>query len=180
MVKMVHVRVNEGYGWGIINGLLQASGDFAGHMCGDGQIRPDDMMRVIQRLEQHPDSIAKVRRITRHDGAMRKFLSSGYNTLFRIMFGVRCMDINGSPKFLRRTIIEKMELISKDWFIDAEVMIKAGILGLEIEELPVEFLRRERGRSHVAFTTIFEFLNNMAAYRFGKRTREWKRRTLRS
>jgi glycosyltransferase involved in cell wall biosynthesis len=179
-MKVVHVSVNQGYGWGIINGLKIASGEYVGYMGGDGQIKPEDVIRVYYAISQGNCDLAKVKRISRKDGLLRKMVSLVYNRLFRLLFRVTSLDINGTPKIFRKDWLERFQLTAKDWFIDSEVMIKANYLNLKVSEVLVEFLRREKGRSHVEFTTILEFAKNMFNYRLGRGIKEWKQRTLRS
>jgi len=175
-IKVVHVGVNQGFGWGIINGLRQASGEFIGYMSGDGQLKPADIIKTYYYIKDGDFDLVKVKRVTRNDGIIRKFLSIGYNFLSLVVFNVRTLDVNGHPKILKKELMEVITPTSKDWFIDAEIMIKAKYLNVKLGEVSVEFLRREKGRSHVAFTTILEFLKNMANYKFGKGIREWKQK----
>jgi glycosyltransferase involved in cell wall biosynthesis len=179
-IKVVHVSVNRGYGRGIINGLKLASGEFIGYMCGDGQIKPQDVIKVFNSIKKENYDLVKVKRVVRKDGIIRKVLSTVYNFLFLVVFNARTSDVNGSPKICKRELLEKISPSSKDWFIDAEIMIKAKYLKLNIKEVPVEFLRREKGGSHVGFTTIIEFTRNMFNYRFGRGIKEWKQKALKS
>ena len=61
-----------------------------------------------------------------------------------------------------------MNLQSKDWFLDAEVMIKARRLGLPVFELNVFSQMRAEGTSNVKASTCWEFLKNLAYYRWGE------------
>lgn len=164
-IRVVHVPVNLGYGWGIICGLRAATGPILGFMCGDGQIMPEDVVRVHRQLVEHNLDLCKVVRVVRTDGLQRKVMSLVYNILFRGLFGLRSQDINGTPKLMRHGCYEALSLMSKDWFIDAEAMIKASRRGYRIGEVPVEFHPRENGHSHVKLTTALEFLKNMVRYR---------------
>ena len=179
-ITVVHVPVNQGYGWGIINGLKLASGEFVGHMWGDGQINPGDVVRVFDNIQDNSCDLSKVKRVVRKDGVIRRFLSVVYNLLFLIAFDVKTLDVNGSPKILKRESLNKVCPTSKDWFIDAEIMIKAKYLNLRISEVPVEFLHREKGRSHVRVTTLLEFARNMINYKLGGGVKAWKQKVLRS
>ena len=179
-IKVVHISVNQGYGWGIINGLKLASGEFVGYMCGDGQIKPQDVIKVFHSIKNENYDLVKVKRVVRKDGIIRKVLSTVYNFLFLVAFNARTLDVNGSPKVFKRELLEIISPSSKDWFLDAEIMIKAKYLNLKVEEVPVEFLRREKGRSHVGFLTILEFTKNMFYYKLGRGIKEWKKKALRS
>ena len=57
--------------------------------------------------------------------------------------------------------VDYPRLTSKDWFIDAEMMIAASRMGLRIGEVEVDFLSRNHGASNVRLTISLEFLKNM-------------------
>ena len=70
--------------------------------------------------------LCKVRRRFRMDGLRRKVVSTVYNLFIRALWPrLQSLDINGSPKLLRRELITSMDLKSKDWLLDPEIMIKA-------------------------------------------------------
>lgn len=164
-VRKTVVPVNQGFGWGVLRGMQWASGRFVGYMGSDGQIMPEDVIDVYRLAASAGCDIAKVRRISREDGLLRGLQSWCFNRLLCALFGVRCADINGSPKILARETAERLALSSRDWFIDAELMIKAQRLGLSVAEHPVVFRARARGRSHVSSATALEFLRNIVRYR---------------
>ena len=164
-IKVVTVRKNEGYGWGIINGLKKCEGKYVGFLCGDGQISPRDVVTVFRELKSEDLDLCKVKRVKRYDGFYRLFLTKSYNFLFQFFCPVSTSDVNGTPKIMRSHCYEKLGISSKDWFIDAEIMIKAKSLGFKIGEIPVEFKKREEGTSNVKFTTVFEFIKNLVKYR---------------
>lgn len=173
-VRKVVVEENQGFGWGVLSGLKEARGKIVGFMGGDRQIHADDVVRVIRlALEDSSVDLTKVVRIERHDGVERALVTFFYNLLFRVLFRCPYRDINGTPKLLRRELLEELGLSSKDWFVDAEVMLKAQSEGARIGEIEVEFFEREKGASHVRPSAIVEFLRNMLRYRFqGKKA--WK------
>ncbi len=164
-IKVVKVTKNQGYGWGIINGLHWASGDYLGFMGADGQIDPKDVTRVFREALEKNYHLCKVNRYYREDGLIRKVVSHIFNKLFVYTFKVNVGDINGSPKIMTRLCYEKLALSSKDWFLDAEVMLKAHDLSVTMGEVPVVFRRRNGGHSSVRLKTLWEFLRNMVAYR---------------
>ena len=86
--------------------------------------------------------------------------------------GLGSIDINGNPKIMPREYLERMHLQSKDWFLDAEVMIKAKRLKLPVFEMNVIAQMREGGESNVRGSTIREFLINLYRYRFGKLSKQ--------
>jgi len=123
-IKVVHVSVNQGYGCGIINGLKRVSEEYVGFMDGDGQIKPSDVLRVCSKLIDEDLDLCQAKRVAREDGLVRKFISYCYNFIFRFLFSLNVKDINATPKIMRREIYQKLDLVSKDWFLDVEVIIK--------------------------------------------------------
>lgn len=166
-LRVVEVPQNQGYGWGIIQGLREARGTHVGYMCADEQIDPNDVVRVFQELRAGECDLAKVRRTTRYDGWKRRLIGLAFNRLFGLLFGARVRDINGTPKIFHRRHLEPFALTSKDWFIDAELVIKAGRENLRIREVPVVFHARKGGQSNVRWRTIVEFLRNLVRFRLG-------------
>ncbi|ABO50419.1 glycosyl transferase, family 2 [Desulforamulus reducens MI-1] len=164
-IKVITVSINHGYGWGIINGLRWACGDYLGFMGGDGQIDPSDVSKVFNTLLEGKYHLCKVNRCQREDGPIRKLTSHIFNRAFVYTFKVNVGDINGSPKIMSRTCYEQLNLCAKDWFLDAEVILKSQYLNFSIGEVPVAFHRRMGGHSSVRIRTVWEFIKNMAFYR---------------
>lgn len=165
-LTIVTVDLNQGYGYGILKGMDKASGEYIGFMCGDGQILPSDILNIYQKLINESLDLCKATRVIRQDGLRRKFISFFYNLIFSLLFiSVKSRDINATPKIMRREIYQKLHLKSKDWFIDAEVMLKCKELGCRVAEVPVTFYCRQEGVSNVRFSTVFEFLKNIFKYK---------------
>lgn len=165
-IRIVTVQVNEGYGWGVQCGLAACRGSAVGFMGGDGQIRPRDVVRTYKLFREKHVHLAKVRRVTRHDGWKRRLVTFCCNGLFPLLFPVRTWDINGTPKIMRAEVCRALRPVCKDWFIDAEVMIKLGARNGTFAEVDVEFLQRGGGSSNVRLISLVEFLLNILRFRF--------------
>ena len=174
-LKKVTVNENLGYGWGAINGLNAASGEWIGFMAGDSQIDPEDVVKLLNQRQSGCDLI-KVRRTLRQDGFIRAWISNMYVMMVSVLFGLPFYDINATPRIFRRQWLDSFMLTSKDWFLDAEILIKAKFLGLTVKEIPIIFRKREAGKSNVNLLTVFEFLKNIVRFRFGKELSQWKRK----
>jgi glycosyltransferase involved in cell wall biosynthesis len=155
-------------GWDMRSGFDAARGSTMIVIDGDGQNPPATVLEMFREMQRTGAEVAKGRRVRRGDGPYRRFVSVVYNALFAVLFGVRGVwDVNGKPKGLTRAAYERMTLTSDDWFIDAEIVLEAKRLDLEICEIPVVFLQNESRESFVRPTAIWEFLINMARARFG-------------
>jgi hypothetical protein len=123
------------------------------------------VVKVFRASRTSAADIVKVVRVKREDGLKRLVITTVYNSLFKILFGDVCADINGKPKILKYSALQQLNLESNDWFIDAEMMLAARNLNFTIEEIPVVFKQRQGGESNVRLTTIIEFISNMFAIR---------------
>ena len=78
----------------------------------------------------------------------------------------RCQDVNSKPKIFRAEVLEKMDLLSDGWFIDAEIMIQARRLKLRFAEISTQFSKLDTRTSFVKPGAIIEFVVNMILFRF--------------
>lgn len=156
-------------GWDMRSGLDAASGERLIVIDGDAQNPVSDVLRAYQAMCETGADVVKGRRVLRHDGPYRRLVSITYNVLFRFVFSTKGIwDINGKPKGLTRAAHKRLDLQSDDWFIDAEIVLKARALGLTIRELPVEFFQNEERASLVRPSAIWEFARNMLRARLGR------------
>ena len=173
------VDPSEGYGNGVLQGIPVATAEWVCIIPADGQVDAEDVVRLFESARATDGRIvAKVRRRFRMDGPIRKVVSVSYN-LFVLMLWptLGSLDVNGSPKILRRDILVTMGLTSKRWFLDPELMIKAHYLGLRVVELNVFARMRSNGLSNVRPATCWEFFRDLLVYRFSNILPRWRRAT---
>jgi glycosyltransferase involved in cell wall biosynthesis len=161
------VEQNEGYGAGVLSGFPLCRAPWVGAIPADEQVDPEDVVRLYEAAAMTDGRVVvKVRRRFRMDGLRRKMISIAYNLLVRLLWpSMQTLDVNGSPKIMRRELVEALHLRSKDWFLDPEIMIKANHLGFRVLELNVLARLRSAGISHVHTGTCWEFLTNLLRYR---------------
>jgi glycosyltransferase involved in cell wall biosynthesis len=167
-VRVVDVYPNEGYGNGVLHGLKAASGDVLGWVHADDQASPQDLLNIFYRLNEAPYDLCKAVRIQRDESVWRLFQSVVYNSVFRLLFGVPFRDINGTPKLMTRSLYEKLNLGSRDWFLDPETVLKAHDAKARIGEVEILWRARNGGSSHVRLSTALQFIKHMIQYRFSK------------
>jgi len=178
---VVHrVEVNIGYGNGVLQAIPVTSAAWVGIIPADGQVDAEDVVRLFQSAAAtNGDVVAKVRRRFRMDGMRRKAVSVAYNLFVLTLWPtLGTLDVNGSPKILRRDRLLAMRLTSKQWFLDPELMIKAHYLGLRVLEFNVFARMRGTGLSNVRASTCWEFFRDLLRYRFSGILAQWKREAL--
>ena len=164
-IKIVKVEKNIGYGYGIIQGLNDCNGKFIGYYWGDGQVPPIYITKIFKKIKEENYDLGKITRVYREYSLTRKIVSRFFNVLFPLMFGIHSKDVNGCPKIIKRDEIKSLNLESKDWFLDSEIMIKAKRKKYKIVEIPAEYKKRIGGKSKVKSYVIFEFLKNMIKFK---------------
>jgi glycosyltransferase involved in cell wall biosynthesis len=174
-LQAVTVEKNLGYGWGAIQGMQAAEGEWVGFMAGDGQVDPADVVRLYRETRPGYD-LVKARRAYRQDGFVRGVISDVYVMTLCLLFDLPFYDINATPLVFPREWLKKLDLQSRDWFLNAEIMVKARILHLSIREITSVFRKRKGGKSNVRLATVFEFVFNILKYRLGRELSQWKRK----
>lgn len=167
-VKVVDVFPNLGYGNGILEGLKAASGYYAGWMHADWQISPEDAVKVFQDIEAGGADLAKGVRKDRFESKFRNFQSAVYNAIFSLLFGGGLSDVNGTPKFFKRELLNELRLVSRDWFLDPEIIIKLIYAGGKIVERDVVWRSRKKGNSKVSILTPLGFIWKMVIFKLKK------------
>jgi glycosyltransferase involved in cell wall biosynthesis len=170
------VEVNQGYGWGVIEGLRRCRAPWIGIIPCDGQVDPEDVVKLFEAVRYTDGKVlGKVRRRFRMDGPLRKVVSIAYNAfVFCLWPRLGSIDVNGTPKIVHREVMRRLDLRSTKWFLDPELMIKAHALGVRVIEMNVFARMRSHGLSHVRAATCWEFFSTLLGYRFGSAIRRWR------
>lgn len=165
-LRVVTVDVNRGFGYGVLQGLAAASGMAVGWMPGDGQIPPEAVPRLLRTMNRTRSDMGQACRTLRDDAPNRVFISRAFNRLVHALFGLQTDDVNGEPKLLTRRAYNSMKLRSHDGFIDAEALLKAHRMGVEICRIEVQSLPRIGGKSKVRLSMCVAFFFNLLRARF--------------
>lgn len=166
VIKKIVSSDEGGMGWNMRSGLDAARGKIIAVIDGDGQMPAEDVVRVYNKLVTDKLDLCKTRRVSRDDGVWRRLISRIFNILMRILFpGIAPKDINGKPKIMTREAYEKLNLESNDWFIDAEIMIKARRFGFRTGDVETVFYKHPKRASFISFRAVMEFVKNIILYR---------------
>lgn len=161
-IKAITMPKSGMMGWDARCGLDSSTGEYICIIDGDEQMPPEDIIRVYKKITDEKLDFVQTYRSKRYDGVWRKFISSVYNLLFRLLFpAIKLKDVNSKPKILRRDRYEKMRLFSNDWFFDADIVIQAWKQGLKIGEMPTEFYKCGYRSSFIGIKAIMEFVKNL-------------------
>jgi glycosyltransferase involved in cell wall biosynthesis len=138
-LRVCQHRTNLGKTAAIMTGVGQARGEFASVFDADLQFRPEDVVAQVAKLREGYDMVTG-----RKQGSYEKrFVSGIYNSLARMMFGLKVHDINALKTF-RREVLEGVSL-RKDWH--RYIVPLAASRGFKIAEIPVTLRPREFGEA---------------------------------
>jgi glycosyltransferase involved in cell wall biosynthesis len=160
-----YVLVKErGYGNAVRGGLAVARGKWIGWTDGDLQIKPIDVYRVIDQTIKQNAIFCKAERRVRFDGVNRFIFTHFYRIFSSLLLRRWMFDVNGKPKFFRRSLYTKFTTQSSGWFIDAEFVYYILHLGAKIIDVPITFYQREKGKSSVNFRTVTRLAQEIVQY----------------
>lgn len=164
-IKYLYVK-EKGYGNAVLNGLKKCSGAFIGYIDGDLEVLPIDLIKVYKKIKLKNADLCKGLRDVRSSRNLRKIASIFYDVIFFLLYGKLIKQINAKPKIMKKEIFDKLNLESKDWFIDAEILIKSLKNKYNLIYEKTTYNPKSKASSNIHFSTIFEFLKNLIKYRF--------------
>ena len=166
-VRVIHHEKNMGYGATLRDGFNSAKMDYVFYTDGDNQFDLEELKKFVAIIP-FSDIIVGYRK-TKQYSLYRKFTSLCYNYLLRLLFDIHYWDIDCAFKLFKSDLFKKIKIDSIDAFIDAEIMLKAKLLGYTSTELGVAHLPRVDGistgaRPSVIFRTIREVFKYRKEY----------------
>ncbi len=162
-VRVVHHRVNRGYGAALRSGFGAARYDLVCFTDGDRQFRVADVARLTARLTQPdaPDAVAGYR-IRRADPLVRTVYARLYRLANRLFFGLRITDVDCACKLFRREALQNIRVELGGAFFSAELLIKLRASGRTVVEVGVPHYPRTAGsatgaKPSVVFRAVKDF-----------------------
>lgn len=147
--KTVHIETNQGYGYGVIQGLKACSGEFIGWTHADMQTDPADLVRALDIIEANNcDETLFVKGNRKGRPLFDQFFTSGMSLFETIYMGARLYDINAQPNVFSRNFFDTWQNPPKDFALDLYALYMAQKSGLRIERFDVVFPKRLHGTSH--------------------------------
>jgi dolichol-phosphate mannosyltransferase len=172
-VRVMHRMEKAGLGRAYVAGFtwaLESGYDLIVEMDADGSHRPEDLPRLLATSGQ-ADAVIGSRYVP--GGTVvnwpksREFLSKGANIYNRIMLGVRVKDATGGFRVYRAATLQKIDLNGIEsagycFQIDMTLRVLQG--GMQIREVPITFVERERGASKMSNSVIIEAFTRVARW----------------
>jgi len=172
-VNVIHIHsdIKKGRGNALkrVVASLPKDGIFV-YLDADLSIHPKYIANALQKIKDGYDIVIGSRwkkgaRVKR--GIKRKIFSLGYNTLINLFFNTGILDHQCGFKVFNLHTCREILLSSKDdrWFWDTEVIIRAKWRGLQIFEMPVEWIESKRDSKVNIFKDTREMLLSAVKFR---------------
>ena len=146
-LRVIRHPVNSGYGAAIKTGFAAANGRFVFYTDSDNQFDILELREILPLIEG-ADLVAGFR-VYRFDPLPRLLVSWIYNRLVRVLFRVPVRDVDCSFKLMRRERLDRLVLMSDDFFIDTEIVARARKWNWRIKEVGVRHYPRRKGKTTV-------------------------------
>lgn len=154
-VRVVHHAVNRKLGGSVRTGLAEARCDVVLYTDADMPFDLADLGKALRLMRVYEADIVSAYRLDRTgEGVKRTLYSYVYNSMVRMLLGMRIRDVNFAFKLLRRDILRHIDLESEGSFIDVELLAKAQRRGFHIIQFGVDYFPRDRGTSTLSSPAV--------------------------
>jgi dolichol-phosphate mannosyltransferase len=161
-VKVVHLRRNYGQTAAMMAAIQYSTGEIIVPMDGDLQNDPQDIPRLIEKLEEGYDVVSGWR-VDRTEGMDRRLPSRIANWMISKVSGVKLHDYGCTLKAYRRRFLENVRLYGE---MHRFVPVYAAWEGGSVTEIPVAHHPRLHGRSKYGLGRAPRVLLDLLVIRF--------------
>jgi len=146
-IKTTNVDVNQGYGYGIKQGLKLATGDYVGWIHADLQLDPEELCQFFDYLNKQstPKYLMKGERHNRK--VIEYIFTYGMGFVDSLIFKKHMYDVMSMPVIFSRDLLKYYNEFPNDFSLDIYIYAKANELGYKIVHLPVTIVNRKEGKS---------------------------------
>lgn len=146
--RSIRVEKNQGYGFGILNGLNAANAEYVGWTHADLQTDPADVLQALELLKQSKEPLfLKGKRYGRRLGDL--FFTVGMSLFEIILLRTVLWDINAQPNIMPKSFVDSWRKPPHDFSLDLYAYYSAKKAGLKIKRFSVLFGKRVAGEAHL-------------------------------
>lgn len=149
--KTVLVEVNQGYGYGILQGLKSCNSEFIGWTHADMQTDPKDVLKALEIVEdyqkEHEDNNIYVKGNRKKRPFADTFFTIGMSVFETLYLKKWLYDINAQPNIFSKEFFEAWQNPPHDFSLDLYAFYLAKKKGITIKRFAVLFPERINGES---------------------------------
>ncbi len=140
------VEVNQGYGYGILQGLRQCSGEYIGWTHADMQTDPADILKALDIIKQQK-GLVFVKGNRKGRPPFDVFFTVGMSLFETCYLRKKLYDINAQPNIFPKVFFDSWENPPYDFSLDLYALYMARRKKLRVVRFPVLFPERIYGES---------------------------------
>ena len=164
-LKMIHHKLNRGYGAAIKSGMMACDTEYAITMDGDGQHSMQDIEKLFKSITLNDaDLVIGSRKGLKSSSYYRGIGKRIIRILSKILMNVPVHDLNSGMKVYRTDLAKKYLCLAPDTMAYSDIITLIFINNRHLVlETPIEVRERKLGKSKIgietAFHTIMEIIN---------------------
>lgn len=144
--RTVKVEVNQGYGYGILQGLKECKGEYIGWTHADMQTDPGDILKALSIIEEER-GLVFVKGNRRNRPFFDVFFTVGMSLFETCYLHKKLYDINAQPNVFPKVFFDGWENPPHDFSLDLYALYMARKKNLKVVRFPVLFPERIYGES---------------------------------
>lgn len=140
------VEVNQGYGYGILQGLRECRGEYIGWTHADMQTDPADILKALDIIEREK-GLVFVKGNRKGRPLFDVFFTAGMSLFETCYLHEKLYDINAQPNIFPKVFYDSWENPPYDFSLDLYALYMARRRHLRVIRFPVLFPERIYGES---------------------------------
>lgn len=162
-IRVLNFRSNKGQTAAMMAGIDYAAGSVIVPMDGDLQNDPNDIVRLLDKLDEGYEVVSGWRRDRRDSFIVRTLPSRIANWVISKVSGVPLHDYGCSLKAYRREVLQGFRLYGE---MHRFIPIYAAAQGARVTEIPVAHHARRSGRSKYGLNRTIKVLLDLLVVKF--------------
>ncbi|MCX8151099.1 MAG: glycosyltransferase family 2 protein [Candidatus Bathyarchaeota archaeon] len=152
-ILVYRLKQHRGKGYALRVGFAKANGDIVATIDSDGSHRPEELSRLLKPLlADEADLVIGSRFMNAHTFYAKRINAAGnrlFNFLIHFLIRSPITDSQSGYRVMTRQVLRCMKLWSVEYEIESEMLVKTAKNHFRIKEVPISFVQRTYGRSHV-------------------------------
>lgn len=157
-ITLLSHRINLGKG-----SAVRTGGEAAFHkgfeavifMDSDGQHSPEDLIKFIDALSTKEHDVVLGSRNLHHGVPLIRFLGNKFaSILISLLFGIYISDILSGFRAVNKSAFKKLQLESRGYGIETEMIVKIAKYNLKSCEIPIQTIYRDKNKGVTILDSI--------------------------
>ena len=173
-LKIITKEKNDGYGSGIMFGLIKSNSDFVGWAHADLQFNP---LKVIENLNELVENVSNQDEILIIGERLNRAwidatFTKGMSFFVWLFTRIKIQDINSQPKIFSNGLLTKLNKTPNDFNLDLHICLKAKKLNYRIVRIKLDYKDRiyESAKGGGTFYGKIKLSFSVLRYLFNKKS----------